>query len=312
MPQINYTILKTPHETKKHAVAVAPYLPALDVASIELTFCPESTAKVYEAYFLLKNRNSKEPWLTKMREAIGDPTVPMSGFFSKLTDILVEKRIPVILLERLPNEESEIARKITYQDPLLETQRLLSGDLAYMCENLFEMYQISERRKDDRDQLMANNAKTIEKRIFELYPQLRRKEMIHYGIIIGADHKPETYLNQEGYNTAVIEVPYSREDNPPPVFQTIKKYFENGKTKDDTEIQDLLAIKALTSLKQVIIPGIHINEMNRMECNLIGKISYANVAAILRRFGQLADGTNSPTIAQQELIVRYIDGMANR
>ena len=106
LDQLVFKIIKANHETKEDANLVMSVLKEMDVVSLEQQFCSEFLAQSIERYFFYKYHDYKlDESLMKFEKDWKNPNTwgYTSDFNLSLWDYLIANRIPVIILERLPD-----------------------------------------------------------------------------------------------------------------------------------------------------------------------------------------------------------------
>jgi hypothetical protein len=127
---------------------------------------------------------------------------------------------------------------------------------------------------------MGQNSKKVLARILNLYPHLKNRSTLTYGVIVGISHKPEVYIRKAGYKVQVIE-PSS--EHPPEgrnVSEMLGYLLRQGKTKEDKCMKDILAIGVLTNAF-FIFAGIDLEGVDLLQRILIGNITYGDVEKFL-------------------------------
>jgi hypothetical protein len=305
MVRLKFRVLKIrAHETKEDAEDIKPFLKGLDVVSSEHDFISESLARTFETYVLARQIGFDSPEIRNLDRLIREPSREFGGYFSRLFDILVEMRIPLAILERLPDQESERRireAKAVHKIPCLKVFR---GDIDSVCEIVFnQLEEVRVKRTEGRDRLMGENSRTILNKILELYPSLIKRSEVNYGVIVGCSHYPEKYIEQNGFETRVIEVPASREIRYN-VSETVGEMRRRGAKRED--LNDLLATRALIYALAIVGAGTQEQLVRDIETNLVGRANYTDVKELFDKLARTTmDRDGRVSEAQQDLVIGY-------
>lgn len=204
---LDVTIYKVSHgginekETMEHARKLIPYVKNSDVFSLEISVYSEEEAAAFSRFWnkVLENPGSTREGVRKMMEK--DPNTPhyslhrlytftlVDYFFRNNVGIWFAEQFPTALEARKTNLEIHLAL-----NNLFSSTRALERKQIGSEEKYYESNKFLRKIANYRDYIIGNVAKKAEPLIREIYPRLRDKEVIRWGIPIGSVHAPEKYI----------------------------------------------------------------------------------------------------------------------
>ncbi len=299
MRDLRYKIIKVYHDKKEHAFEAGKHLRDVDIASIEINFCPESLARNVEQFFWMKYKKIQNPAVDKLETAVKSIMGPsVKDFYVALCDILIEQRKPVIILERVKDEEHKILQENSVPDLDIGNE-ILEGNLEVACEKIFQNYK--ERnllRGDKRDRIMGENSKTIHKRILELYPEFnQRKDKPNYGIILGCGHNPEKYISEAGYSTRVVDT--TKGIIIPNMNASEKIGFLVREGAPQEKINELLAVQALAVAGRFIY-GFDDAQFDQAERCLVERAKHEDILSLFEKIKQ-TKSTDGQSFSEEQV-----------
>ncbi|MEK6974178.1 MAG: hypothetical protein AABW41_03015 [Nanoarchaeota archaeon] len=335
LDQLVFKIIKANHETKEDANLVMSVLKEMDVVSLEQQFCSEFLAQSIERYFFYKYHDYKlDESLMKFEKDWKNPNTwgYTSDFNLSLWDYLIANRIPVIILERLPDYRTNQTmtsmktpffyigaapphhikklKELNLYGLFIDERKIFEGDLDYLCKNIYENVLLNhDKNVVARDKTMGLNSRKISRRIFSLYPSLRQKENVNYGIIVGGLHNPEKYISSQGFNTEIINNPDLRIKD---FSDKMSLCLIQGKGYDD--VKNILTTRALLVAIYPFMSTEAKNSIWEIECALSERVTYGEIKNL---FNQVASAPRHPsgiTLSKEQhaLLIGYADKLIHR
>lgn len=189
---LNFIVAKNRHGTEGDANLLEGLIQEADVVSFENAFAAENDARGIEsdfrlAYLMPDSQRRRSVQLLKNQ----------TGGYDRLYCLIIEHKMPVILLERHTDAKdgkawSETKKRIDTTTKPLEL--VLNGDYEGALKTVYQDALLVKEMARLRDSNMGQNGQSINDRIIEVYPHLADQEQINYLIIIGGLHRPEEGL----------------------------------------------------------------------------------------------------------------------
>lgn len=199
---LNFKIIKNRHGRYEDSSRLERNLRGCHVLSLEHKRATEEEARREEEHFRELydlDKPSRRATLAEERRSTRD-------YLTNLYKYIIRNKVPVVLLERHSPAEAQRLEKdfenISGEEVSLVIDTLYGGDPIKALELEYARLKKLAANADQRDRSVGRSSKKILDRILELYPHLKTRQSLTYGVIIGALHFPEKYI----FGTGTVSV----------------------------------------------------------------------------------------------------------
>lgn len=197
---LEVTILKVTHAGREEARKLLPYIKQADVYAPEEAAVTEELAQQYESSWeqVLSSGWSRTRFIKATEEKLRLFPPNIKDYILTERDYLYQRKVPIWSVERYQRQEAQRLREMKERQDLLHERALDSlarGNNNGFLTQLWDSLRLEKEITQIRDQHIADNLSTAEKRIRQRYTSLLALQPLQLTVHLGALHRPEMYLS---------------------------------------------------------------------------------------------------------------------